>query len=68
MAFIGKAYKAVAFFSNKRGEVPLQKAAAVPAGLDWELFQGPAVRRDYTSETWNYNWHWYGWNYGTLPS
>ena len=62
---IGKTYKAVAFFSNKRGEVPQQKAAAVPPGLDWELFQGPAIRRDYTSETWNYNWHWYGWNYGT---
>jgi predicted dehydrogenase len=63
--FIGKPYKAVAFFSNSRGEVPLQKPAAIPPGLDWELFQGPAVRRDYTSETWNYNWHWYGWNYGT---
>lgn len=62
---IGKPYKAVAFFNNKRGEVPLQKPAAIPTGLDWELFQGPAVRRDYTSETWNYNWHWYGWNYGT---
>ncbi|CAM4221991.1 Gfo/Idh/MocA family protein [Zobellia nedashkovskayae] len=62
---IGKPYKAVAFFSSKRGEVPHQKAAPVPAGLDWDLFQGPAVRRDYTSETWNYNWHWYGWNYGT---
>jgi len=62
---IGTPYKALAFFSNKRGEVPLQKPTAIPAGLDWELFQGPAVRRDYTSETWNYNWHWYGWNYGT---
>jgi predicted dehydrogenase len=62
---IGTPYKAVAFFNNKRGEVPLQKSAAIPNGLDWELFQGPAVRRDYTSETWNYNWHWYGWNYGT---
>ncbi len=62
---IGKTYKAVAFFSSRRGEVPAQKPAAVPAGLDWELFQGPATRRDYTSETWNYNWHWYGWNYGT---
>jgi predicted dehydrogenase len=62
---IGKPYKALAFFSNKRGEVPLQKPASIPTGLDWELFQGPAVRRDYTSETWNYNWHWYGWNYGT---
>lgn len=62
---IGTPYKAVAFFNNKRGEVPLQKDAPVPEGLDWELFQGPAVRRSYTSETWNYNWHWYGWNYGT---
>lgn len=62
---IGTPYKAIAFYNNKRGKVPIQKAAAVPTGLDWELFQGPAVRRDYTSETWNYNWHWYGWNYGT---
>ncbi len=62
---IGKPYKALAFFNNKRGRVPHQKAAPVPVGLDWKLFQGPAVRRDYTSETWNYNWHWYGWNYGT---
>ncbi|MDP5228869.1 MAG: gfo/Idh/MocA family oxidoreductase, partial [Cellulophaga sp.] len=33
--------------------------------LDWNLWQGPAVHREYTSETWDYNWHWYGWNYGT---
>ena len=62
---IGNAYKAVAFYNNKRGRVPLQKPAAIPAGLDWDLFQGPAVRREYTSDTWNYNWHWYGWDYGT---
>ncbi|WP_136480783.1 Gfo/Idh/MocA family protein [Cognatitamlana onchidii] len=62
---IGTPYKALAFYNNRRGEVPLQKNAPVPQGLDWELFQGPAVRREYTSETWNYNWHWYGWNYGT---
>lgn len=62
---IGKAYKAVAFYNNGRGKVPVQKKAAVPVGLDWNLWQGPAVHREYTSETWNYNWHWYGWNYGT---
>ncbi|RED47829.1 Gfo/Idh/MocA family protein [Seonamhaeicola aphaedonensis] len=62
---IGTPYKALAFYNNRRGEVPLQKPAPVPDGLDWDLFQGPAVRREYTSETWNYNWHWYGWNYGT---
>ena len=62
---IGKAYKAVAFYTNKRGRVPNQQPAPVPGGLDWDLFQGPAPRRAYTSETWNYNWHWYGWDYGT---
>ncbi len=62
---IGVPYRAVAFYLNSRGEVPVQKATAVPTGLDWELWQGPAVHRNYTSETWDYNWHWYGWNYGT---
>ena len=62
---IGAVYRAVAFYINSRGEVPLQKKSPVPEGLDWELFQGPAPRRDYTTETWDYNWHWYGWAFGT---
>lgn len=62
---IGTPYKAVAFYTNSRGEVPVQTQAPIPQGLDWELWQGPAPRRDYTQETWDYNWHWYGWNYGT---
>lgn len=62
---IGVPYRAVAFYLNKRGAVPVQQKKPVPDGLDWELFQGPAIRREYTEETWNYNWHWYGWNYGT---
>ena len=65
---IGTPYKAVAFYSSGRGEVPLQKKTAIPQGLDWELFQGPAPRRDYTEETWDYNWHWYGWDYGTAEA
>ncbi len=65
---IGKAYKAIAFYASARGEVPLQKQAPVPDGLDWDLFQGPAPRRAYTSETWDYNWHWYGWDYGTAEA
>ncbi|PRX48110.1 Gfo/Idh/MocA family oxidoreductase [Salegentibacter salegens] len=65
---IGEVYKAVAFYTNGRGEVPNQKKAPVPQGLDWDLWQGPAPRREYTEETWDYNWHWYGWNYGTAES
>ncbi|MEI6865308.1 Gfo/Idh/MocA family oxidoreductase [Flavicella sp.] len=62
---IGKAYKATAFYVNKRGRVPHQTKAAPLEGLDWDLFQGPAPRREYTDNTWDYNWHWYGWDFGT---
>jgi predicted dehydrogenase len=65
---IGSPYRAVAWYANSRGMVPVQKAAPVPKGLDWELFQGPAPRREYTEETWDYNWHWYGWDYGTAET
>jgi predicted dehydrogenase len=65
---IGTPYKAVAFYTNGRGEVPVQKPVPVREGLDWDLFQGPAPRRAYTQETWDYNWHWYGWDYGTAES
>jgi predicted dehydrogenase len=65
---IGIPYKAIAFYTNNRGPVPVQKPAPVPGGLDWELFQGPAPRRTYTEETWDYNWHWYGWDYGTAEA
>jgi predicted dehydrogenase len=65
---IGTPYKAVAFYSARRGEVEVQKKVPVREGLDWDLFQGPAPRREYTQETWDYNWHWYGWDYGTAES
>lgn len=65
---IGKAYKAVAFYSNARGEVVNPSPAPVPEGLDWELFQGPAPRKPYMHDTWDYNWHWYGWDYGTAET
>src|SRR5690606_10452844 len=65
---IGTPYKAVAFYVNSRGEVPVQRSAPIPDGLDWDLWQGPAPRRMYTSETWDYNWHWYGWDYGTAEA
>jgi len=62
---IGTTYKAIAFYTNSRGEVPVAVKAPVPEGLDWNLFQGPAPRAEYTHPVWDYNWHWYGWTYGT---
>ncbi len=65
---IGTPYEAVAFYSSDRSEVPLPRKVAVPEGLDWELFQGPAPHTPYMYDTWDYNWHWYGWNFGTAES
>ena len=65
---IGDVYKALAFYSNSRGAVPIEKKAPVPDGLDWDLWQGPAPHREYTDNTWDYNWHWYGWHWGTAET
>jgi predicted dehydrogenase len=65
---IGDAFKAVAFYVNGRNESPVQKKAAIPEGLDWELWQGPAPHQEYMSDIWDYNWHWYGWNWGTAEA
>ena len=65
---IGNVYKAIAFYVNGRGEVPMPVKAAPPKGLDWELFQGPSPRKEYMHDTWNYNWHWYGWDFGTAEA
>jgi predicted dehydrogenase len=65
---IGRPYKAVAFYSNQRGSVPNPVRQEPPSDLNWELFQGPAPREAYHHDTWDYNWHWYGWKWGTAET
>ncbi|SMO79981.1 Gfo/Idh/MocA family protein [Fodinibius sediminis] len=65
---IGDVYKAVAFYSNRRGEVTNRVPQDPPSDLNWELFQGPAPREAYHHNTWDYNWHWYGWKWGTAET
>jgi predicted dehydrogenase len=65
---IGHAYLAIAFYTNARGEVVVPAKASVPEGLDWNLWQGPAPHEEYRHDTWDYNWHWYGWKWGTAEA
>lgn len=65
---IGRPYKAVAFYNNQRGEVQNPVEQDPPGDLNWELFQGPAPREAYHHDTWDYNWHWYGWKWGTAET
>jgi predicted dehydrogenase len=61
---IGRAYFAKAWYSNTRKSIGIGKEVPVPPQLDWDLWQGPAPRRAYTSNIEPYNWHWFK-TYGT---
>ncbi len=61
---IGKPYYGKAWYSNMRGGIGVGKVVPVPDYLDWELWQGPAPRRDYRDNVHPYNWHWF-WHWGT---
>ncbi|HXN25739.1 MAG TPA: Gfo/Idh/MocA family oxidoreductase [Candidatus Acidoferrales bacterium] len=56
---IGRPYFAKAWYSNTRKSIGTGKNAAVPAQLDWDLWQGPAPRRPYRDNVQPYNWHWF---------
>ncbi len=61
---IGRAYLARAWYANTRSSIGKGKAAPVPAGLDYELWQGPAPRQAFRDNLIHYNWHWF-WHWGT---
>lgn len=61
---IGRAYFAKTWYSNVRKSIGHGVEVPVPATFDWDLWQGPAPRRAYTSNIQPYNWHWF-WIYGT---
>jgi predicted dehydrogenase len=61
---LGNAYLGKAWYANNRKSIGVGKKIPVPATLDFELWQGPAPRRDYQDNLVHYNWHWF-WNWGT---
>ncbi|RRQ47513.1 twin-arginine translocation signal domain-containing protein [Maribacter algicola] len=61
---IGDVYKGEAYYSNNRGSIGKGKVIDVPKTLDWELWQGPALREKYKDNVHPYNWHWFR-NWGT---
>ena len=61
---IGDVYFAKGWYANNRKPIGIGKKIAVPEYLDFDLWQGPAPRRDYKDNLVHYNWHWH-WNWGT---
>ncbi|MFT4685716.1 MAG: putative dehydrogenase [Neolewinella sp.] len=61
---IGEAYAGKAWYANTRGGIGKPKKTARPEWLDWDLWQGPAPRKEYHEGYAHYDWHWY-FDYGT---
>jgi predicted dehydrogenase len=60
---IGRAYFAQSWYMNNRPSIGKGKAVAIPEGLDYDLWQGPAPRRPFHNNYLHYNWHWF-WHWG----
>ncbi len=64
---IGNPYLGKTWYTNSRKSIGVGKVIPVPSTLDFNLWQGPAPRRDYKDNLVHYNWHWF-WHWGTGES
>jgi len=60
---LGKVKVARGFCYKRRPSIGVMKEGPVPAGVDYDLWLGPAPIRPFTKNRFHYNWHWH-WDYG----
>ena len=56
---IGEVRYAKSWYTNARKSIGVGKPAPVPEWLDWDLWQGPAPRKEFHDNYVHYNWHWF---------
>jgi predicted dehydrogenase len=61
---LGKTPSARAWIGGSRPSIGKEKDAAVPPGVDYPLWLGPAPERPFNPNRFHYRWHW-NWDYGT---
>ncbi len=60
---LGKLYLSKGLCFKRRPSIGHTPDEAVPAGVNWDLFLGPAAMTPYSKNRHVYNWHWF-WNTG----
>jgi predicted dehydrogenase len=60
---IGDVYMARGIVFQTRDSIGRASVEPVPAGVDYDLWLGPAAKREFTRNRFHYNWHWL-WDYG----
>ncbi len=60
---IGEVYMARGLCFKWRDTIGRTPVEPVPAGVHYDLWLGPAPKREFTRNRFHYNWHWF-WDYG----
>jgi len=60
---IGDVYHARGLCYKWRDTIKRTPVEPVPAGVHYDLWLGPAPKREFTRNRFHYNWHWF-WDYG----
>ena len=61
---IGRVYFGKSWYTNNRPSIGVGKYTPAPDWLNWDLWQGPAPRKEFKDNLIHYNWHWH-WHWGT---
>ena len=60
---LGEVYMARGLCYRMRGDIGTAPDSAVPEGVDYDLWQGPAQEQPFNEKRFHYEWHWQ-WDYG----
>jgi predicted dehydrogenase len=60
---IGQIYLAKGLCYKRRNTIGKKPDEPVPAGVNWDIFRGPAPMRPFNANRFKYNWHWF-WDTG----
>jgi predicted dehydrogenase len=60
---IGKLYQTKGLCFKRRNTIGHKEDSPIPAGVNWDLFLGPAPMRPFNELRFKYNWHWF-WDTG----